>query len=353
MHVSLISLLLLAVVGASTIVSSGLQNLGNTCYLNAQLQCAYHIPKVRKLVLEVPATDVDPDEAPVVEESIAIKTLRALFADMDATSRPASPRSFCRALGISFYEQQDSQEFWKLLLPALQRNDIVDLYQGAWEDTLRSIDGEHEKRREEAFLDWSLDVTPTLLGSIQKHFELERLSVKNGNGWRPTKGADPVDADKGLVLKEAGLPSILQCHLKRFQFDWETETTSKLNQPVVFPLELDLSTVCKDSKDLWYDLQAIVVHMGEYGHGHYYAYVRPDVREDTWYRYNDEVVEEVSLEDVLADAFGGKTKSPRRGPLSWLRRPFAGGSCGFGGPTSSAYVLQYIRRSEADALYDC
>ena len=27
------------------VVSGGLVNLGNTCYLNAQLECAYHIPK--------------------------------------------------------------------------------------------------------------------------------------------------------------------------------------------------------------------------------------------------------------------------------------------------------------------
>ncbi len=30
----------------------GLVNIGNTCYLNAQLQCAYHVPYLRKLVLD-------------------------------------------------------------------------------------------------------------------------------------------------------------------------------------------------------------------------------------------------------------------------------------------------------------
>ena len=33
--------------GAGLHVSGGLINGGNTCYLNAQLECAYHIPRVR------------------------------------------------------------------------------------------------------------------------------------------------------------------------------------------------------------------------------------------------------------------------------------------------------------------
>lgn len=54
----------------------GLVNLGNTCYLNAQLQCAYHVPRVRELVrdakdkvveveveVEVEVDDDEEDEA--------------------------------------------------------------------------------------------------------------------------------------------------------------------------------------------------------------------------------------------------------------------------------------------------
>ena len=56
-------------------------------------------------------------------------------------------------------EQQDSQEFWKLLLPALEIESVSDLYKGSFEDYIKALDGsERERRREELFLDLSLDV---------------------------------------------------------------------------------------------------------------------------------------------------------------------------------------------------
>jgi hypothetical protein len=62
----------------------GLVNMGNTCYLNAQLQCAYHIPYLRRLVLdakdeivevevdveiEIETDDDDDDEAVTIREN--------------------------------------------------------------------------------------------------------------------------------------------------------------------------------------------------------------------------------------------------------------------------------------------
>jgi hypothetical protein len=46
----------------------GLVNMGNTCYLNAQLQCAYHIPYLRRLVLDAE------DEVVKVEVEVEVET---------------------------------------------------------------------------------------------------------------------------------------------------------------------------------------------------------------------------------------------------------------------------------------
>lgn len=113
-----------------------------------------------------------------------------------------------------------------------------------------------------------------MLESLRKSFgEPELLSEAEGNGWRPEKGADKVDAHKGSSLIARGLPCILQCHLKRFNYDWQTDTMSKLNNRFEFPEVLDLSKLCGieegQGTQTIYDLQSVVIHMGQYGNGHY------------------------------------------------------------------------------------
>mmetsp|Transcript_1602 Transcript_1602/g.2281 ORF Transcript_1602/g.2281 Transcript_1602/m.2281 type:complete len:427 (-) Transcript_1602:255-1535(-) len=404
--VSLISIS--SVVAASqsspVVISTGLRNLGNTCYLNAQLQCAFHIPLVRDLILGVEeekgqavcddnsiSDDSDDesekkyDEAPAVgtttskpdEESQGVLALRNVFGEMlqalTGKTGPVSPRVLTQTLGIPVMEQQDSQEFWKLLLPALKKPALTQLYAGALEDYIIALDGsKRERRRKEAFLDLSLDVSPdgksSVMSSLQKLFgDPEILSVAEGNGWRPEKGADKVDAQKGYLLRHKGLPSILQLHLKRFNYDWNRDIMEKLNDPFEFPLELDLSsTVARTIVDgtvessssmssCIYDLQSIVVHMGQFGVGHYYSYVRPDVNSNSWYRFNDDIVTPVSFDEVVADATGGKICgiSAKRGLFGKIKGLFQAPSCGYGGRTSNAYVLQYVRRSEIPLLYSC
>ena len=179
---------------------------------------------------------------------------------------------------------------------------------------------------------------------------------------------------------------------------------------------MDLSDISEDDAkstedDALYDLQSIVIHKGEYGSGestqilqpypiskqlpvlfshcnksisgHYYSYVRPDIRQTKWFRFDDEFVTEVDYSDVVADAYGGNRRTRRKRSRSdsfessqqpakrrrglfqrllslfgfFRRLPMigsssgGGGGFGYGGRASNAYMLQYARRSDIPKLY--
>jgi len=194
--------------------------------------------------------------------------------------------------------------------------------------------------------------------------------VAEGNGWRPEKGADKVDALKGCLLRVQGLPSVLQLHLKRFNYDWQRDKMNKINSPCTFPEELDLSSICADIQDseksrACFALQSVVIHVGEFGSGHYYAYVRPDILSQDWYRFNDHVVQRVSFDEVVADAYGGRSAKTESSDRDNNRRKKKGGLLkrlgsifnskgdpyGYGGKTSNAYVIQYVKKMDIPKLY--
>jgi ubiquitin carboxyl-terminal hydrolase 7 len=315
--------------------------------------------------------------------------------------RSISPSTLCKNLGINVYEQQDSQEFWKLLLPEIDLEELTNLYKGRYDTYIAALDNTgREKVRQEVFLDLALDVTnfDHVRASLEDMFTSGVILLKKeDNGWRPEKGAEKVDAIKGNNWKvgdgdEAdgdggSLPKILQLHLMRFSYDWQTGVMSKIKSRFEFGKVLNLKGICSRDEDdggdgaatvtnedgLVYDLQSAVVHAGEYGSGHYYAYVRPNVRTNKWFRYDDDRVTPVSFAEVKDDAFGGHvvhrlSKKERRNPQQGLERQnrnklglwkricgSVGGrrnEFGWGGRTSSAYMLQYVRRSDIPLLYD-
>ena len=103
-------------------------------------------------------------------------------------------------------------------------------------------------------------------------------------------------ATKRIVVTQ--LPNILIIHLKRFEVKRIEGIDISRKKETQVKYEEKLHIGKEDGERKEYELISIVEHHGESCHkGHYIAYGK---RRGTWYRYNDENVEEVRKEEALA-----------------------------------------------------
>ncbi|WFD31534.1 ubiquitinyl hydrolase 1 [Malassezia sp. CBS 17886] len=271
---------------------SGLRNFGNTCYMNATLQCLSATVVLARYMLDGSYKKAINLQNPLgtrgaLADALA-HLLRAMWSQQYAY---LSPRAFRDAIGrfapaFRSGEQQDSQEFLTFLLdgmhedlnlvqqrpPALELGDaqqaelsrlpqqlasvaewsmyrrrnnsvIVDAFQGQLRNQLQCLACGHTSVTYNAFMSLSLPIPhgrsvaqTTLLQCVDAFVREEVL--EKANAWHCPKCKKARRATKRLSLSR--LPPVLLIHLKRFMY--KGPLTHKIDTRVTFPTSaLDLS----------------------------------------------------------------------------------------------------------------
>lgn len=287
----------------------GLNNLGNTCYVNSALQLLFALPPFRRALYRL---------EPALAEHSIVRELRDLFLQLHLGPKSsADPSDFVKSLSLDHTVQQDGQEFLKLLLTMLEskfsrsslrevKEVIPSLFRGTY--CYRTMCGQCQRASEgssrvQFFYELPLQVQScnTLHDSLMKALEAEHLS--GDNQYLCEYCHQKVDATRQMVLGQ--LPPYLCLSLQRFVFNYQTMDKMKATSKLQFPLVLDLDQVVAmtqldpstpstakgpdGANPGEYELMAVLVHKGtSASHGHYVAHVR---HLGQWYRYDDETVE--------------------------------------------------------------
>ncbi|KAL1829957.1 hypothetical protein DCAR_0209348 [Daucus carota subsp. sativus] len=307
-----------------SLVGAGLANLGNTCFLNAIVQCFTHTVR---LVEGVRTYDhVTPCDRHINGICLICAFRGHVEISLSSTGSVVSPWKLVDNLSYfssSFqrYQQEDAHEFlqcfldrlessssdsmFKEMIPGEKKDNFVkQAFGGRLVSKLRCCNCGHVSDTYEPSIDLSLEIkdVTTLEAALESFTKLERIEDPETK-FTCENCKEEVSIEKQLLLDET--PSIAAFHLKRFKNDGSY--IEKIETFVGFPLALDLQPYTNSSQnsdaELRYELYAIVVHNGfSATSGHYYCFIRS--APDTWYKFDDSTVVRVQENFVLVqDAY--------------------------------------------------
>uniref|UniRef100_A0ACD5ZPV7 Uncharacterized protein n=1 Tax=Avena sativa TaxID=4498 RepID=A0ACD5ZPV7_AVESA len=295
-------------------IGAGLQNLGNTCYLNSVLQClTYTEPFAAYLqsgrhksscrtagfcalcALQNHVKTALQSTGKIVTPSQIVKNLRCI-----SRSFRNSRQEDAHELMVNLLESMH-----KCCLPsgvssesasAYEKSLVHKIFGGRLRSQVKCTKCLHCSNKFDPFLDLSLDIgKATTLVRALENFTEDELLDDGKKQYQCEHCRQKVVAKKRFTIDRA--PNVLTVHLKRFS---PFSSREKIDKKVDFRPVLDLKPFVSDSKgaDYKYSLYGVLVHAGwSTQSGHYYCYVRTS--SGMWHNLDDNQVRQVREADVL------------------------------------------------------
>uniref|UniRef100_A0A0K8TL35 Ubiquitin carboxyl-terminal hydrolase n=1 Tax=Tabanus bromius TaxID=304241 RepID=A0A0K8TL35_TABBR len=239
---------------------AGLTNLGNTCYMNATIQCLKSVPELREALTKF-NEDCSMNTLPA-PQSITL-AMKNVFIQMEK-SNTVTPILLLQTLHMAFpqfaqtgengtYRQQDANECWSELLKMLQQklpakendkskyNSFIEQFFGGTFDVQMKCDealDEPPSLTKENFLQLSCFISTEVkyMHSGLRSKMKEQLTKKS-----PTLGRDALYTKTCLIGR---LPAYLTVQFVRFQYKGKEGINAKVLKDIKFPIDFDAYDLC-------------------------------------------------------------------------------------------------------------
>ncbi|KAM9556254.1 uncharacterized protein ACIB01_007998 isoform 3-T3 [Guaruba guarouba] len=292
-------------------VGVGLQNLGNTCFLNSTLQCLTYTPPLANYMLSLEHTKSCHEKGFCMMCTLEAHINQVLCCSNNAI-KPTSVINGLKRIGKHFHygSQEDAHEFLSFTVDALQKaclngstkldissqatTLIYQIFGGYLRSRVKCLNCKAVSDTYEPFLDITLDIktVTSITKALEQFVKPEQLDGENS--YKCSKCKNMVPASKRYTIHRSS--KVLTVSLKRFA----NFTGGKINKDVKYPEYLDLRAYMSQSmgEPLIYALYAVLVHSGfNCNAGHYICFIKAG--NGFWYRMNDAIVERSDIKTVL------------------------------------------------------
>ena len=270
----------------------GITNVGNTCWMNSVVQAIASLPPIMNYFCNASTNfrnDLTPGDTELTQ-SLADLVCRLTLSRTTTPITGLSIRNgFLRLLCMKYpdykgFHQQDASEFYTkitdLLDTQLRKPNIIQrIFSGEFVSRKICDECHTSILNRETFMSLALPITS---GQIEQCIE-KFLSTETIQDVMCETCNKRTTQQKTYEITQ--LPNVMVITLKRFEYNRQTHTISKINTDVVFPNRLELGQHS-------YKLCSFVNHSGSFDFGHYYTYA--ETGENEWTEFNDSNVSNIS-----------------------------------------------------------